>query len=137
LVRQLSGEFSLGDRLELHELAARYANTIDDRDWERFRTVFTDDCRYELSGFGRLDCVIVGNESLTQFMIGSGSHPIAHHVTNVEVDATGDVVRMFSKVIGTLPGGSVGSGDYRDRVVKTADGWKIAERLVTLRRSHH
>jgi SnoaL-like domain len=130
----LSGEFTVADRLELHELAARYANTIDDRDWDRFRTVFTDGCRYELSGFGRLDCVIVGNESLTQFMIGSGSHPVAHHVTNVEVDATGDEVRMFSKVVGTLPGGNVGSGDYRDRVVKTTGGWKIAERIVTLRR---
>jgi SnoaL-like domain len=126
-------DFSLEDRLALHELAARYGNTIDARDWERFATVFTTDCRYELAGFGRLDCVLAGIEALTAYMVASPAHPIAHHVTNVEVD-TGDPVRMFSKIVGTLPGGGAGSGDYHDTVVKTAAGWKIATRVVTLRR---
>lgn len=122
------------DRLALHELAARYANTIDARDWDRFETVFTDTCRYELVGFGRFDAVIDGCSALRAFMEASTTHPISHHVTNVEVDEGPDAVRMFSKIAGTLPGGSVGTADYADRVVHTAAGWRIAERTVTLRR---
>jgi hypothetical protein len=126
--------FTLDDRLQLHELAARYANTIDARDWDRFETVFTPDCRYELRGFGRLDVVVHGAAALRQYMIDSAEHPVAHHVTNIEVDAGADPVRMFSKVIGTLPGGTAGSGDYEDIVVRTPGGWRIADRTVTLRR---
>jgi hypothetical protein len=130
----MTASFGVEDRIALHELAARYANAIDARDWSRFRTVFTVDCRYELCGFGRLDGVTIGIDALVELMMASTSHPIAHHVTNVEVDATGDPVRMFSKIIGTLPGGGAGSADYDDIVVRTADSWRLAERVVTLRR---
>jgi SnoaL-like domain len=126
--------FGLDDRIALHELAARYGNTIDARDWNRFRTVFTADCRYELRGFGRLDTATLGIDALVELMTSSSAHPVAHHVTNVEVDATHDPVRMFSKIVGTLPAGGSGSADYHDIVVRTDGGWRIAERIVTLRR---
>ena len=128
----------VGDRLALHELAARYGNAIDNRDWPRLATVFTADARYELSGFGRMDCVLVGSEAICEFMAASTAHPIAHHVTNIEVDATDAsdaVIRMFSKIVGTLPGGKAGSADYRDVVARTADGWRIASRVVSNRRA--
>jgi 3-phenylpropionate/cinnamic acid dioxygenase small subunit len=131
----MSTEFTLEDRLMLHELAARYGNTIDARDWNRFRTVFTVDCRYELRGFGRLDSITNGIDALVELMIHSPAHPIAHHVTNVEVDASDVPVRMFSKIVGTLSTGGAGSADYHDVVRRTDDGWRIAERVVTLRRA--
>lgn len=127
-------DLSADDRLQLHELAARYANTIDARDWPRFQSCFTDDCRYELSGFGRLDQVIHSSAGLRAFMEASTSHPVAHHVTNVEVGSGTTRTRMLSKIIGTLPGGMAGSADYRDVVVRGVSGWQIAERVVTLRR---
>lgn len=127
-------DVTLDDRIQLHELAARYANAIDARDWDRFQTVFTPDCRYELRGFGRLDTVLVGVGALRQYMIDSTAHPVAHHVTNVEVDATDEAVRMFSKVVAPLPGGTCASVDYDDVVVKGPHGWQIADRTVTLRR---
>ena len=125
----------VADRLALHELAARYGNAIDDRDWLRLVTVFTADARYELAGFGRMDCVLVGSQAICEFMAASTAHPIAHHVTNIEVDATAAETRMFSKIVGTLPGGKAGSADYRDVVTRTADGWRIASRVVTNRRA--
>ena len=129
-----SAIFAVDDRLALHDLAARYANTVDARDWPRFRTVFTHDCRYELRGFGRLSGVTVGIDALIDLMTFSPAHPVGHHVTNVEVDATNDPVRMFSKIAGTLSTGSAGSADYDDIVVRTEAGWRIAERIVTLRK---
>ena len=130
-----AGAFTPADRLELHELAARYGNTIDARDWTRFATVFTVDATYELKGFGALDCVIESAAQIVVFMQASTSHPVAHHVTNVEIDSTGDPVTMFSKIVGTLPGGLAGSADYADTVVRTPAGWQIAKRTVTLRRA--
>jgi SnoaL-like domain len=127
-------EMSVEDRLALHELAARYANTIDARDWERFRTVFMPDCRYEITGLGRLNVVVHGNDDLTSFMIASLDHPVSHHVTNVEIDASGEAIQMFSKIIVTLAGGGSAAADYQDIVVNTTEGWKIADRLVSGRR---
>jgi len=127
-------DFTPADRIELHELAARYGNAIDSRNWDRLRVVFTQDCRYELVSFGRLNTVLRGIGALRTYMARSAEHPIAHHVTNVEVDASGDPVRMFSLVIATLPGGSASSAQYQDVVVRTPDGWRISERVVTLRR---
>lgn len=127
-------ELTAVDRLDLHELAARYGNAIDERDWDRFGTVFTEHCRYELANFGRLDTVIEGRAALAAYMEASKTHPVAHLVTNVEVIVVGDVVTMRSKILGTLTGGYSGSADYHDVVVKTEAGWQIAERVVRLRR---
>lgn len=129
-------DFTTADRVALHELAARYANSIDDRDWDRFDTVFTDDCTYELRGFGRLDAVLRGRAAVRSMMEASTNHPVTHHVTNVEVllDHSGSV-RMQSKIAGILTNGSVGSADYLDDVVRTADGWRIATRVVRLRKA--
>ena len=130
--------FTTDDRLQLHELANRYGNTIDSRDWPRFETCFTVDCRYELRGFGRLDQIIYSAADLRSFMEASTQHPVAHHVTNIEIATPAAGVRdqttMFSKIIGTLGNGSAGSGDYHDVVVRGEIGWQIASRLVTLRR---
>ncbi len=127
-------ELTALDRLDLHELAARYGNSIDERDWDRFATVFTEDCRYELANFGRLDTVIEGCGALCAYMAASTTHPIAHHVTNVEVSVADGTVMMRSKILGTLSGGYSGSADYRDVVVKNSAAWQIADRVVTLRR---
>ena len=124
---------STADRLEIHELAARYGTTIDDRDWEGLEQVFCRDAIYELHGFGPTDRRVVGSVEIRRMMEASEEHPVAHHVTNVIVTADGDDVRMRSKIIGSGARGRVGSADYED-VVRREDGaWRIAQRVVTLR----
>ena len=123
-----------GDRLEIHELAARYGTSIDDRDWDGLEDVFCRDAVYELRGFGEIDQRLVGSAAIRQMMEASGAHPVAHHVTNVIVTTAGADVRMRSKVIGSGARGRVGSADYDD-VLRREDGsWRIAQRIVTLRR---
>ncbi len=34
---------SVADKIEIHELLARYARGVDTHDWELWRSVFTDD----------------------------------------------------------------------------------------------
>ena len=94
-------EFTTIDRFEIHELAARYGTSIDDRDWDGLEDVFCRDAVYELRGFGESDQRIVGSAAIRRMMEASQAHPVAHHVTNVIVTVDGDEVRMRSKVIGS------------------------------------
>ena len=125
---------SVEDRLEIHELAARYGTTIDDRDWDGFEQVFCRDAVYELRGFGSTDRRVVGSGEIRQMMEDSAEHPVAHHVTNVIVTVEAGAVRMRSKVIGSGARGRVGSADYDDVLRREGSAWRIATRVVTLRR---
>ena len=123
------------DRLEIHELAARYGTTIDDRDWDGLEQVFCRDAVYELHGFGPTDRRVVGSAAIREMMEASRDHPVAHHVTNVIVTVDGTEVRMRSKVIGSGARGRVGSADYDD-VLRREDGhWRIERRVVTRRQA--
>jgi 3-phenylpropionate/cinnamic acid dioxygenase small subunit len=134
-VDAVTGEpLTVADRLEIHELAARYGTTIDDRDWPGLESVFCRDAVYELRGFGSGDRRVVGSAAIRRMLEDSAEHPVAHHVTNVIVTQEDSVVRVRSKVIGSGRRGRVGSADYTD-VVRHEDGaWRIASRLVELRR---
>ncbi|MCU1366337.1 MAG: hypothetical protein JWL72_3103 [Ilumatobacteraceae bacterium] len=125
---------TVADRLDLHELAARYGNVIDARDWTRLSTVFSVDATFEVSGFGSSDVRLTGLETITAMLAASSSHPVAHHVTNVETIVDGETVRLFFKVLGPGRSGRVGSADYTDIVRRDADGWRIVSHLATRRR---
>ena len=51
---------SIGDRIELHELAGRYGDIVDDRNWPGLDTVFTEEAVFEvvdlvsMEGLGRI-----------------------------------------------------------------------------------
>jgi len=133
-VPDAKGPLDVADRIEIHELAASYGNAIDDRDWDALAAVFTDDALYVLSGFGELDGRYEGVGAIRALMESSDSHPVAHHVTNVVVRVEGEAVHMTSKIAGPGRRGRVGSADYHDLLRHEPGGWRIAERLVTLRR---
>jgi 3-phenylpropionate/cinnamic acid dioxygenase small subunit len=120
------------DRLEIHELAARYGNVVDDRDWDALSSVFTDDAVFIMSGFDQMERRCTGLAEIRQ-MMEEGHHPVAHHVTNVTVVIDADRVRLFFKVLGPGRSGRVGSADYRDLVRHEPAGWRIVEHHVSLR----
>jgi len=122
------------DRLALHELANRYGNAVDARDWDALAAVFEPDARFVIGADEPSPVVHVGIDAIIE-MMRVGRHPVTHHVTNVVVDSSTDPVRLFFKVLGTGPRGRVGSADYDDSVVRSPDGWRIREHLVTFRRA--
>jgi len=120
------------DTLEIHQLLSTYGHIIDERQWSRTAELFTEDVRYDLSPMGGpVYCGI--DEVLWFWRDPATNHPLAHHVTNVVVtqDPNG-TVRAISKVIGHRPGGG-GSAVYRDVVRRTPAGWRIAERIASLK----
>jgi 3-phenylpropionate/cinnamic acid dioxygenase small subunit len=120
------------DRIELHELPGRYGDAIDDRDWDRLGQIFTEDAVFDLTDLGepRLD----GLAEIKRYMAEDAKHPRTHLMTNIYVDEMAEGVRLLFRIVALLPDRVVGTASYYDDVVKTADGWRVHHRVITLRR---
>ncbi len=123
---------SAEDTIALHQLVYRYAQIVDDAEFHDLVDIFTPDIEFDTSAFGNPP--LIGIEPVIQSYVDA-RHPVAHHVTTpvVTTDADG-TVRVRSKVLSLLAGGLCGSGTYDDVAVRTADGWRIAKRVIGLRR---
>jgi hypothetical protein len=120
----------LADRLELHELAARYGDLIDARDWAGLDTVFTDDAVFAMTDGSH---TMTGLDAVRTHMDTTDQHPRAHLIVNVRV-VDGDPVILRSRVLGILADRRVGSGWYVDQVVRTGRGWRVRRRDFTMLR---
>ena len=122
---------------DIAEVLVRYATGIDRRDWELFRTCFTDDVLAEYDGIATWE----GADAITDSMETShaGMGHTMHQLANlaIEVDADGETATARSYVDAVLMDaeGRTGfnpRGYYDDRLVRTPDGWRIAHRHFTM-----
>ncbi len=120
------------DRLELHELPGRYGDAIDDRNWEGLGRIFTDDAVFDLTDIGGPR--VEGLAEIRRFMDEEATHPLTHLMTNIYVDEEADGVKMYFRIVARAKGGVFGTASYYDDVVKTADGWRVRNRVITGRR---
>jgi hypothetical protein len=117
----------LADRLELHELPGRYGDMIDNRDWDGLSRIFTDDAKFVMPRW-----TVDGLAAIQAFMDApERKHPRTHLMTNIYVDQEGGATIMYFRLIGMRPDGRIWSLRYRDEVVKTPGGWRVAHRVVT------
>lgn len=124
---------AVADKLEIHELLARYARGVDEHDWDLYRSVFTDDAYIDYSSAG----FAAGprDEVTAQLEQGFATIPWSqHYITNIEIDLSGDEAHaraMFYNPM-QLPGVDSPSqcgGYYHHDLVRTDDGWK-SRRLI-------
>jgi hypothetical protein len=123
------------DRQEILDLMYRYGMAVDRRDEALYRSVFTPDARIDYTDSGGiadgLDAVVAWLLDVLAPFAG-----LQHNMTNHFVDLDGDAARACTYFVAhhTVPEGTketvltVG-GFYQDRLVRTADGWRIAERV--------
>jgi 3-phenylpropionate/cinnamic acid dioxygenase small subunit len=127
---------SLEDRIELHELAGRYGDLVDDRNWAGLDTVFTAGAVFEVVGLVTME----GLGRIRQYMENEGRHPLAHLITNIHVREEEGRVLLLSRGIFPIvsrkeePGHRVFYGSYYDRVVRTAAGWRVSYRIFSTKR---
>jgi hypothetical protein len=124
---------ALQDRLDIHELLARYARGVDTKDWDLYRSVFTDDAHIDYSSAG---AAAGTRDEVTAFLEAAfEAIPWAqHYITNVEIDLDGDTAHVLAMFFNPmqLPGMNQPSscgGFYHHDLVRTPDGWK-SRRLV-------
>jgi 3-phenylpropionate/cinnamic acid dioxygenase small subunit len=126
------------DRDAQHDIAAvlvRYTTGIDRRDWDLFRTCFTEGCRADYGDIGSWQ----GVDDLTEYMVAThaGMGHTLHRLSNIAVTVDGDdaEARSYVDAVIMTPDGGSGvnaMGFYDDRLRRTGDGWHIAERRFTM-----
>jgi uncharacterized protein (TIGR02246 family) len=122
------------DRQEIADVLLRYATGIDRRDWELFRTVFTDDCQLDYGEIGAWQ----GVDAFTEFMqqVHAAAGHTLHRLTNQVIRVDGDRAQARTYVdalimVGDNTSGVNGIGYYDDDLVLTDAGWRIAGRRFT------
>ncbi|ORV18496.1 nuclear transport factor 2 family protein [Mycobacterium celatum] len=118
----------IGDELEIAALLNRYARAVDTRDWDLYRSVFTDDARIDYSSAG----AIAGSRDEVADWLAQGFATIPmsmHYITNIESDVDGDTARVRAMFYNPmqLPGMtelSYCGGYYHHELVRTPEGWR-------------
>lgn len=128
----------ISDRLELADLVVRYSAAVDRRAWDLYESLFTPDAVIDYTEAGGIRGAPAEVRAwLEQVM---PSFPAYQHlVSNTELDIDGDVATgrtmLFNPMGLPTPTGVhvafVGLW-YRDRFVRTPDGWRFAERYEEL-----
>jgi 3-phenylpropionate/cinnamic acid dioxygenase small subunit len=122
---------TVSDKIEIHELLARYARGLDTKDWELWKSVFTPDSVIDYRSAGG----ILGSryEVAAWLEAALAAFPMTQHfITNVEVDLDGDRATARAlffnplQLAGMAEQSSCG-GTYFHRLVRTADGWRSEE----------
>jgi 3-phenylpropionate/cinnamic acid dioxygenase small subunit len=119
----------IADRFAIRELTARYNDAIDDGRLDDYLACFTPDGVFEIDGLGR------GQGPAQIRPMVEPISPIAVHLTlDAVVDVDGDTATQRCRFLlgRRAPDRSdfsiVTSGRYRDRLVRTPDGWRFVER---------
>lgn len=127
-----------GDRLEIHELLAAYAWSLDTGDEQGFLACFAADAELVWDAFVPAGCWR-GHAALQRFIGWFRQRPESagrqHHVSNIVVTATPEGARARSYVLVALASGDGPHrlnvmGYYDDTLRRDADGWRLARRVI-------
>lgn len=121
---------------QITDVVVRYATGIDTKNWELFRTCFTDDARFDYGAIGRWSDA----DGITEFMIAAhaGMSDTKHMLHNIVVDFRDNDHASAVTYVHTVQALAAdptqwidGVGQYEDHLVRTDDGWRISARTFT------
>ena len=125
----------VADRLEINELLARYAWALCDGDFDAWQTCFTADASADFTTAGGIAGTPAEAAAWLSTTMSMFETTISHG-GNVVIDFNGDdsakvrsIYKMVMKLGGDSPTYMEACGYYNDVVVRTADGWRIADRF--------
>jgi uncharacterized protein (TIGR02246 family) len=119
----------------IRQLKARYFRTMDTKDWERMREVFTDDVVVDTSSAG--GNVVSGADEFIEFLkvTLSGAVTVHHgHMPEIELTSptTATGIWALNDVV-IWPNGTRldGYGHYHETYEKLDDDWRIKRSILT------
>lgn len=120
----------MSDVEAIRQLKARYFRTLDQKDWDGYRAVFTDDVEIDVSDDAP-DARFTGTAEYVDMLIAMlGPATTVHRGTQPEIEIAGDTASGIWAMDDRIwfPGGSVlvGTGWYEETYRRTRDGWRIA-----------
>ena len=129
------------DRAAISDVQLRYATGVDTRDWPLFRSCFTDEIETESSSVGGSPPQRIKTDDWVERVRRTidGLQATQHMITNQVITLNGDEATCVAYVQARhhLPNENSGSdqvmyGYYTNRFVRTAKGWKIRTRKLTV-----
>ena len=126
-----SGKLTADDYLEIQQLYARYAHTLDLGDAEGWADTFTPD-----GVFGNSK----GRDELVTFAEGfygrggSARHWNSQVLITPTADGADGSCYLLLVDTGSQPTSITVAGIYTDKIVKTSAGWRFSERTATIDR---
>lgn len=129
------GGINVQDHIAIERLMYRYARCADHKDYAGFGDVFTGDAVFDYSGRE-----VAGLGSIREMMLALEKyHTTQHRVQNVLYDVNGDSAEGETYCVASHlidEDGATHKIDmaiiYRDRLARTASGWRIALRRFEL-----
>lgn len=128
----------ISDRIEIDELLARYSRALDYRDFDELEQIFTPDGEFDAGGLGHphgpaaIRAMIegtIGGLDATQHLVGKSIIEFSEDGNSAEVRTYLISQHIRESAPGPVKHYFLG-GEYADRVVRTADGWRIAYRRL-------
>jgi uncharacterized protein (TIGR02246 family) len=122
----------------IKQLKARYFRTLDTKDWDGYRSVFTEDVVMDTSASG--GGVIEGIDAFMDFLQEALADAVTVHQGHMpEIEITSDTTATGTWALHDIiiwPTGMRldGYGHYHETYEKGADGWRI--KTSTLTRLH-
>ncbi|MHA7273732.1 nuclear transport factor 2 family protein [Arthrobacter sp. TMT4-20] len=119
---------------ELRNIVARYPQLADDSAYQEWSELFTEDGVLEFEGKRTQ-----GREAVTQWLASTHKGPALRHVNVnvfIVVDSASEAHGSADLVVLAAIEGAwtiVSTVRYSDRFIKTAEGWRFAERLLDVR----
>jgi hypothetical protein len=124
----------ISDRLEIHELLTRYCHAVDERDWDTYRTIFTEDAVIDDVVTGGIRSGVEDHVSYLQRALSSirlSQHTISTVLLDVQGDSATAKVQCICPMVVALPGGAAQTMilgvRYRDRLARLNGRWRIGE----------
>ncbi len=131
-----SGLQALIDHRAIVQLTIDYCWALDTGDWDRLRDVFTPDATTDL-GAGGQDGIdeIVDRVSSALAPLDDSQHMVSNQQITIDSDGEGATGRCYLQaqhIRNDVEGEPLYmvAGRYEDRYVRTAEGWRIAERRI-------
>lgn len=126
---------SIDDQRAVEALLIRYATAADTRDTALLASCFTPDVRADYGdAIGRFE----GRDALVGHLAAmlGGCGPTLHYISNVVLVAQDDEIRSrcYTHAIVHVSGLDAPirtAGIYDDKLRRTADGWRIADRTYS------
>jgi len=112
---------------EIERLLLDYAALNDAGEWEALAALFQPDGRMNRPTVP--DVFIVGREAILDAFRARPARVSRHIVANIRVTVSGDEATATSQILLFTGAGTAPLvGTYQDRLRKTAQGWRFAER---------
>lgn len=126
----------MSDRLEIQDLLARYSHAIDEHRWDALDEVFTPDAHIDYTAAGGIAGTFPEVKSWLAEVLPAFA-VTQHLAATTRLELHGDTADARTILFNPMVSQDDQGGEhilfvglwYRDALVRTDDGWRIAERV--------